>query len=424
MNENENNNSQHSEGIEEPEKKSKRGRPTRKTQSQALQEALGIKPEDLKGIEGKLSVIKFLDYFSQEPLDFAFKERNVDQYVKRITERVDNFDTTNEEDKLLKIGFEDKKILEAVERIKTKTEEVAISKGINKSVEKKLRNLNLKITAPLLVVALLFFILPIYGIAIDSYFMLPILCVFCMVPQFVRNSASKKWYRFKEENRNEVYTKNREDIWILKSYVSEVLANVRSKLIELEVPLELIKFSLFHRDYEDLNVINQKQMKGLTEYFVSFEYPEGMEPFPIPTHLQQQYNQPIFPEPKRDEKPEKNFVVLTEMKGKEGVITSFLPSLKDQFADNINQMLTDSEFTESDQGFSKIIPNYSSDLAIYCICGEIAKIETINVCNWKNKFKFYLFEGSQCKCGDQIYAISLMDEDDEIPEELKDIFSS
>ncbi|GAG78727.1 unnamed protein product, partial [marine sediment metagenome] len=209
MNENDNNNSQHSEGIEEPEKKSKRARPTKKTQSQALQEALGIKPEDLNGIEGKLSVIKFLDYFSQEPLDFAFKERNVDQYIKRITERVDNFDTTNEEDKLLKIGFEDKKILEAVQRIKTKTEEVTISKGVNKSVEKKLRNVNLMITAPLLVVALLFFILPIYGIPIDSYFMLPILCVFCMVPQFVRNSAAKKWYRFKEENRNEVYTKNR-----------------------------------------------------------------------------------------------------------------------------------------------------------------------------------------------------------------------
>ena len=64
MNENENNNSRDSEGTEKPEKKSRRGRPIRKTQSQALQEALGIKPEDLKDIEGKLSVIKFLDYIT------------------------------------------------------------------------------------------------------------------------------------------------------------------------------------------------------------------------------------------------------------------------------------------------------------------------------------------------------------------------
>jgi hypothetical protein len=424
MNENENNNSEHSEGTEKPEKKSRRARPIRKTQSQALQEALGIKPEDLKDIEGKLSVIKFLDYVSEEPLDFAFKDRSIEQYAKKITERVNNFDSNKEEDKLLKKGFEDKEILEAVERIKTKAEEVAISKGITKSVEKKLRNLNFIIMAPLLAVAIVFFILPLFGITIDTYLMLLIVCVFCLVPQFVRNSAVKKWFRFKDENRNDIYTKNRDDILVLKSYISEILANVRSNLIELKVPLDLIKFSLFHRDYEDLNVINQKQMRGLTEYYVSFEYPEGMEPFPIPAHLQQQYNQPIFPEKKRDEKPEKNFIVLTEMKGKNGVITSFLPSLKEEYADKINQMLTESEFSESDREFSSIIPNYSADLAIYCICGEIAKIETVNICNWKNEFKFYLFEGRQCKCGDQIYAISLMDENDYIPIELNDIFSS
>ena len=424
MNENENKNSEQSEGIEEPKKKSRRIRPTRKTQSQALQEALGIGPDDLKDVEAKLSVIKFLDYLSEEPLDFAFKERNLNQYVKKITENIENFDGGGEEDKLLKRGFEDKKILEVIDRIKTTTEELAISKGINKSVEKRLRNLNLIITAPLLGVALLFFILPLFGIVVDSFLMLPLLCVFCMVPQFVRSSAAKKWFRFKEENRNELYTKNRDDILVLKSYVGEILTNVRSDLIELKVPLELIKFSLLHSDYEDLNVLKKTSNRGRTEYTVSFEYPEGMEPFPIPANLQQQYNQPVFPEKKIEEKPEKNFIVLTDMKGKKGVITSFIPSLKDNLADKINQMLTDSEFSETALDIKGIIPNYSADLAIYCICGEIAKIETIFICNWKNKFKFYLMNGKECKCGDQIYAISLMDENDEVPEELQDVFLS
>ncbi|MBY8987757.1 MAG: hypothetical protein KGD61_04835 [Candidatus Lokiarchaeota archaeon] len=424
MNENENKNSERPEGIEEPKKKSRFARPTRTTQNQALQEALGIEPNDLKEIEGKLSIIKFLDYISEEPLDFAFKERKLDQYVKGITEKIEKFDTTGEEDKLLKKGFEDKKILETVERIKNNTEEIARGKGINIPVEKKLRNLNFMITAPFLGIVLLFFILPVFGIAIDVIFMYPLLCVFCMLPQFVRSSAVKKWFKFKEETRDELYTKNRDDILVLKSYVSEILANVRSDLIELKVPLELIKFSLFNRDYEGLNVINQKQMKGLTEYYVSFEYPEGMDSFPIPASLQQQYNRPLFPEKKKEGKTEKNFIVLTEMKGKNGIITNFLPSLKDNLADTINQMLSDSEFTESNLEFSKIIPNYSVDTAIYCVCGEISKIETVNVCNWKNKFKFYLFEGRRCKCGDQMYAISLMDEDDAIPEELQDVFLS
>ena len=406
------------------ERRSRRSRAPRRAQGQALQEALGINPEELKDIEGKLSVVKFLDYFSEEPLDFAFKQRTVDQYVKRITEKIDKFEFGGEEDKLLKKGFEDKKILETVNKIKGNTEELAISKGINRSVDKRLRRLNLIITGPLLGVALLFFLLPIFGINIDAFLMLPLICVFCMVPQFVRNSVVKKWFQFKEETRNEFYLKNRDDVLVLKSYIAEVLANIRFELLELKVPLELIKFSLFTRDYEDLNLISQKQLKGMTEYYVSFAYPEGMEPFPIPESLQQQYNQPIFPEKKKSQKAEKNFIVLTEMKGKKGVILSFVPSLKDNLADNINQMLSDSQFSEVDLGLSEIIPNYPTDNAIYCICGEVTEISTINVCRWKDKFNFYLFEGTQCKCGNKIYAISLMDDGDEIPEELQEIFLS
>ena len=404
------------------ERRSRRSRAPRRAQGQALQEALGISPEDLKDIEGKLSVVKFLDYFSEEPLDFAFKERTIDQYVKRITEKIDKFEFGGEEDKLLKKGFEDKKILETLTKIKANTEELAISKGINRSVDKRLRRLNLIITGPLLGVALLFFLLPIFGVNIDSFLMLPLICVFCMVPQFVRNSVVKKWFQFKGETRDEFYIKNRDDVLVLKSFVAEVLANIRSQLLELKVPLELIKFSLFTRDYEDLNVINQKQLKGMTEYYVSFEYPEGMEPFPIPESLQQQYNQPIFPERKKPEKSEKNFVVLTELKGKDGVISNFVPTLKDNLADNINQMLSESKFSEAGLKFSEIIPNYSTDSPIYCLCGEVVDILTVNVCRWKDKFNFYLFEGAQCECGDKIYVISLMDENDEVPEQLQEIF--
>jgi len=365
-----------------------------------------------------------LDYYSEEPLDFAFKDRTVDQYVTKITEKIDKFEAGGEEDKLLKKGFEDKKILEAVNKIKEKTEELASSKGVNRSVDKRLRRLNLLITAPLLGIAVLFFILPYFGIAIDSFIMLPLICVFCMVPQFVRNAVVKKWFQFKQETRSEFYTNNRDDILVLKSYIGEVLANIRLHLLELEVPLELIKFSLFNRDYEDLNVINQKQLKGMTEYYVSFAYPEGMEPFPMPANLQQQYDQPIFPERKKSEKAEKNFIVLTEMKGRNGVISGFVPSLKDNLADSINQMLSDSKFSDADLGFSEIIPNYSADAAIYCLCGEVAKINNVHICRWKVKFNFYLFEGNQCKCGDKIYAISLMDDKDEVPEELQEIFLS
>jgi len=420
MNENENEKIEQSEVRERPLRRSRRARPVKKTQGQILQEALGLNPEALKNIEAKLSIVKFLDYFSEETLDFIFKDRNVEQYIKKILEKVEKFGLAGEEDKLLKKGFEDKKIVETVERLKANVEELAINKGISKSVDKRLRNLSLKVSAPLLAIAVIFLVLPYIGIDL-SFLMFPLLCVFCMVPQLVKNAVVKKWYRFKEENRSEIYTKNRDDILVLKSYIGEILANIRSNLLEMEVPLELIKFSLYTQDYENLKLIKQNKVRGLTEYYVSFEYPEGMEPFPIPETLRQQYEKPLFPE--KDEKPEKNFVVLTEMKGKDGIITSFIPSLKDNLAEKINQLLNDSEFTESPLKFTEIIPNYSEDMAIYCICGEITEISVVNICNWKNKFKYYLFEGKQCQCGDSIYALSLMDSSEEIPEELKEIFS-
>ena len=420
MNEKEQEKSEPTGEVDYTERQSRRSRPVRKTQGQILQEALGLNPEDLKNIEAKLSIIKFLDYFSEETLDFIFKDRNVEQYITKISENIEKFGLGGEEDKLLKKGFEDKKIVETVKRLKANVEELAISKGISKSVDKRLKNLSLIVSAPLLGIAVIFLILPYFGVAVDTFIMFPLLCVFCMVPQLVKSAVVKKWYSFKEENRREIYTKNRDDFLVLKSYIGEVLANIRSNLLEMEVPLELIKFSLYNRDYENLKIINQKQLRGLTEYYISFEYPEGMEPFPIPEILRQQYEKPLFPEKQKDEK---NFVVLTEMKGKDGVITSFIPSLKDNLADKINQLLNDSEFTESPLKFTEIFPNYSEDMAIYCICGEITEISVINICNWKNKFKFYLFEGKQCQCGDQIYALSLMDSSEEIPEELKEIFS-
>jgi hypothetical protein len=148
-----------------------------------------------------------------------------------------------------------------------------------------------------------------------------------------------------------------------------------------------------------------------------------MEPLPIPEQFRQQYI-PSSSKEKLEEKPEQNFIVLTEMKGKNGIITDFVPSLKDKYADKINQMLSDSAFSESNLSFQEIIPNYSESLGIYCVCGDLANVEVVNVCTWKGEFKFYLFEAESCKCGEKVYAISKMDESTEIPSELKEIFSS
>jgi len=400
----------------ERSKKQKRGRKV--TQGRMIQEALGLNPTDIDEVEKKLFIVRFLDFFSEDTLEFIFKKRIMEQNVTRLATYMDALQIEREEEKLLKQSFESKNIINVIENVKNKTEEFAVSKGIKGNVNKRLRKLTLFITLPLFALLTVLTFLP--G---EFYFVFfPILCIVCIMPQFIRGRVVKNWSQFKEQSKDEIYAEHREDIMILKSFTGELLNNIRSRLLELEVPLQLIKFTLFSRDYENLNLISQKSIRGFMQYFYTFEYPHGMEVIPIPEKLQQ-YQQPLFKK-KSTEKPEKNFIVLTEMRGTEGIITSFVPTLKDSVAENINNMLNESEFSKAPNDFKTIIPDYSKTMVIYCVCGESAKIENVQICNWKNQFKFYLFEARECKCGEKIYAISIMDESAEIPEDLKDIFSS
>jgi hypothetical protein len=418
MNDTENDNKIKSDSSETQDiKKRKPERRARKTQGQMIQEALGLKEGDIKDIEKKLFIVRFLDFFSEETLQFIFKDSTLNQYIKQVTEFLNSIGLDREEDQLLKQGFESKDILGIINKLKLKAEELAISKGVKTSVEKRLRKISLLIMLPMFIPVIISFIWPEL-----TYFVLPVLCVFCLAPQLVRGSIVKKWFAFKDEYKHQIYSDYREDIMILKNFASELLENIRARLIELRVPLQLIKFVLHSMDYEDLNLINQKNIRGTMQYIYTFEYPPDVEAFPIPQQLQQ-YQQPIFPE-KRKEKMEKNFIVLTNMKGKDGIINYFEPTLRDKFAEKINDILNDSQFSKAPNDFPTIMPNYSENMGIYCVCGELAEIDNIQICTWKDQFKFYLFEGKACKCGEQVYALSLMDDSAEVPEELKDIFLS
>ena len=406
-----------SSGNQERESRRSR-RPVRKTQAQLIQEALGMKPEDISDVEEKLFIARFLDYFSEETLDFIFKDKSVDKYLEKLSSKIETLGT-NEDDKLLKIKFEERKIDNLVRQVKARSEDAATLKGFKTSADKRLRKMSMMVTIPLLVVITVLAFIP----AIDYTFMFPILCVFCMLPQFLKGSVMRKWAKFKEENRNDIYTENRDDIAVLKSYVQEVLSNIRNKLLEIKVPLQLIKFVLHSADYENLDLINQKAFKGLTQYYYTFAYPPGMDPIPIPENLKQ-LDQPISPKTQMPEEAEQNFIVLTDIKAKLGVIEEFVPSLRKEIAGQINKMLNVSDFASAPIDFTKIIPTYGKDVNIYCQCGEVAEIINVQICTWKNEFQYYLFESARCNCGEKVYILSVTDDTHNVPEELRDIFLS
>ncbi|MHA1726701.1 MAG: hypothetical protein ACTSYC_06015 [Promethearchaeota archaeon] len=404
-----------SEG-KELERKEKKKR-VKKTQAQILQEALGLEPEDIQSIEHKLFIARFTDYFSEQTLDFIYKDKQLNSYKHELNERINILEKRSEEDKLIKKSFEDKQIATILDKLKGKAEELARNNGISKPFDKKMRKYSLLTTIPMFGVLILLTFLNIG----NFYFVIfPLLCFFCLIPQIIRGRIMRQWFTFKEEHRTDFYMENREDIMILKGFTGDILANLRSSLLEMKIPLQLIKFMLYSQDYENLTLITQKRMRGGgVQYYYHFEYPEGMEPFPIPEQLKQAYQTRAQPSSKESEK---NFIILTEMKGKDGVITSFVPALRENLAEKINNVLNNSEFQKVSKEFAEIIPSYSEEMAIYCKCGEIVEIKDIHESTWKNQFKFYLFEGFPCKCGEKVYVLSKMDETAEVPAELKDIF--
>ncbi len=409
-------------GEEEIKKGDEKQQQQKKTQSQLIQEALGLTPEEVEAVEKKLFIVRFLDYFSEETFDFIYKEKSIEQFETQINKYIEEFSNRSEENVLIKESFESKDIFNLVKSTKKNAEDLALKYGRKKSVEKSMRNMNYIMIIVLIGMMSILYIPGMEGI-IDMWFLLPIMCVFCMVPQILRTTALKKWFEFKEAHKNEFFKENREDLLILKNHAAEILDDVRTALLDKKVPIQLIKFVLYSRDYENIKVLNQKSVRGTTQYVLTFEYPLGMEPYPIPEALQIQQPSGAI-EKKMDNSKEENFIVLTQVDAKEGVINSFIPVLKDSLADKINNLLNESQFSLAKKSLSDIIPAYSSELGIFCVCGELVKIDYVQVANWKNELNFYLFESKKCRCNEKIFALSIIDKDAQIPDELKDIFES
>lgn len=412
------------ENLKDTEEEKEPEKPVKKPQGQNLLESLGLTQRDQEEVEKKLFLVKYFDFISEQTFNLIYKNKFFEKYTKEFTQRVETLGDYREEDKILKKGFKEKQIIESIYRLKERAEEIAANNGVTKSIEKRLQKLNFLVIIPIFGITIALMVIQLL-LGLDLMLLaFPLLCVGCFAPNIIKGSLLRKMYNFQEEHKNELYTENREDLVVLKGYINEILENLRSSLLEKEVPLQIIKFQLLSGDYGSVQVIKQQVMRGMLgqkQNLVCFEYPQGMEPFPIPEQWQQKY--PV-PGQKKAEKREKNFVLLSELKAKDGKIESFVPYLKEPLADKINEMLNNCEFTENTENIEDILPKYSSDLPIYCTCGEISGIQNIQVCNWKKQFKFYLIIGKQCKCGETIYALSLMDENAEVPEDLKEIFTT
>ncbi|MFX1396703.1 MAG: hypothetical protein ACFFAS_06620 [Promethearchaeota archaeon] len=393
----------------------------KKEQPQSIYQKLGMTPEEQKNIESKLYISHYLDVFSEQTFNLIYKDKFLEKYQNQFATIISDFGSVREEDKLLKNYYEDKNIPEVLNRIKSNAEDIAVKKDYTQSIEQKYRKMNYLFLIPMIAVFAILFIAQLLGYDL-MIFSLPFICLFCFGPRYYRSYLIKKWSEFIEGNKNELYQLNRDDLIVIKQLINSLFQNTRDMLLEKKIPLEIIKFRLLSSDYDCLKVEAQDTIRGRqlqSGVLVSFEYPEGVDPIPLP----EEFEKLIKPLKKRKEKLEKNFVLLSNPIIENGIIKSFVPTLKVNLANEINSLLNQCSFELAKDEIDEIIPNYSPENSIYCVCGEIMEIRSIQICNWKDIFKFYLIEGKECSCGEMIYALSLMDVNSKIPETLEEIFS-
>ena len=298
------------ENLKDKEVKKEPEKPIKKPQGQNLLESLGLTTKDQEEIEKKLFLVKYFDFISEQTFNLIYKTKFFEKYTKEFTERAETLGDYREEDKILKKGFKDKQIIEIIYRLKDRGEQIATKNGVTKPIEKRLQKLNLAIIIPIFGITIILMILQ-YGLGIDlMLFVFPLLCVGCFAPNIIKGSLTRKMYNFQEEHKNELYTENREDLIVLKGYINEILENIRSSLLEKKVPLQVIKFQLLSGDYASIQVIKQQVMRGMTgqkQNLVCFDYPQGMEPIPIPEQWKQSTS---VPGQKKIEKLERIFVLI------------------------------------------------------------------------------------------------------------------
>ncbi len=387
----------------------------------SLFQSLGMTLEEQANIEGKLYIANYMDVFTEQTFNLIYKDKFLNKFQDKLKSLMEGFETTQEEDKLLKREYEEMRVPELLDRIKVNAEKIASEKGYKKNIEQKYRTMNYILMIPLIGLFIAFMIAQAFQVDI-MMFTLPIVCLFCLGPSWYRGNLLKKWAAFREENKNELYQANRDDIIVLKKFNNSLLENTRANLLEKNIPLEIVKFQLFSSDYDCLKVEASNTMRGRSGeavQVVSFEYPDGVDPIPIPQEVLGSLGTTVQPR----ERSEKNFIVLSNVKIDNGMINEFVPTLKDYLSSDINRLLNECSFELVSENVKDIIPNYSPDNAIYCVCGELVEIRSVQMCNWKEQFNFYLFEGKECSCGEKVFALSVVDLKYDIPEEIKPIFS-
>ncbi len=379
-------------------------------------------------IERELGLARFLDYVVNEPFELIYQSALMDKYQSQLIEPI--FGDQTKEHELdgkhiqLKEDFTQLEIEKKYKSLIKKSEKIAEKEaGLKAPYLNKIKKLSLSIISVTFVALLI-------GMAVDNTgtiqsLYIPIALVLCFFPRLLQKIYLNKWTELKKELEKKLIEERKDELDDVKMFIQYILTDVRERLLENHLPLQVINFMLLSQDYENVKIVTTQNMRSRQHYILQFEYPEGMQPFEIPKQLVEKMGTTGSNQVGTDDEND-DFVILQNPKfDEEGAIISYeLVYPKPITIEGIEQLLDSVEFISVDKP-ELVIPNYTNNTEIKCRCGEPIRFSALKTAVSDitgERFEFYFGIGKKCKCGKNPFVLFTSPGNEKTPTELEDIF--
>jgi len=234
-----------------------------------------------------------------------------------------------------------------------------------------------------------------------------------------------------DSNKDRFEDENFELIQSIRNYNQKVIDDLVDFLVEHKFPLQVFTFYMDTVQYKNLIVKDSINYRGTVQYVVQFEYPLGVEPFPIPDkylHLTATHT-PQEPRELSTNAAEQHTVdTFQTLKDPafdhEGRLLTFTPIIANFDAEElINDLLNNSEMAPI-RDAEQVIPFFKRNDKIDCQCKEKLILKQMYYNQLKNsEFDYYFVEAKKCPiCSTNNYVLFETATKIEKPEKYRKIF--
>ncbi len=383
-----------------------------------------VPPEKLEFkdiLDKEVGLIKILDYVSNSVFDLIYQKKLMDKYNSDIVRPL--IGEIGQESEYLDGGrlflqeeYEKLNVEKNCNDMIQSAEKLAAENGVKRHVQKSIGIISMVIMA----VSMAIFV----GVSTlwpeaSAWVMIPIVLVFCILPNSLRTLMMKKWTAFKNEHNQEIIEMNKESIEEIKIFIQDLIDDTQDRLLSNKISVQGIQFLLYSKDYTNLVFVREQVSKlGETQFLVHFANPEGMDQGTVSST----YGKSGIPE---DDENDQFIVLNSAVFNDEGLLKeykqTFIPKDRDAF---VEALLGGSKFHDVDNP-EYVISNFKENENIKCECGETIKFQDFKSCEsiLHEQFEYYLIIGEKCtKCRKNPFIIFNSPGNKEIPSGLKSLF--